>query len=256
MVDVVAVDTQDLLTQIDGLQVQVLDRPHVLHTAGAVVQEFELSWVDRILLFLSDPAVAAILLSLGMLGLIIELRTPGFGVPGISGAVLLLLAFYALGQLDANFAGLALLLVALAFFVAEAFTPTFGVLAGGGIVAFIAGGALLFNGTGMHIPWFTIIAVAIILGAVTLIVGAKALAAQRRPAITGAEGLIGQVAVAKANFGPGQSGAVFVLGEWWNAEVESGDLQAGQSATIISSRGYTLIVHPLPMSTQPETMNA
>jgi membrane-bound serine protease (ClpP class) len=194
---------------------------------------------------LADPTVASILLSLGILGLVVEIRTPGFGAPGILGALCLLMAFYGLGQLDANMAGLALMAVALALFVGEAFTPTFGMLALGGVIAFVLGAGLLFDTPGVRVPWTTVVLLAVGLAAVTVLAGGMALAAQRAPVTTGSEGLIGRVATAKAAFAAGEEGSVFVQGEWWTARLASGQLEPGQRAQVVGLEGLTLIVTPI-----------
>ena len=242
VVDFIASDLSHLAAQLDGYEVSVQGQPRSLTTSAPRFEPYTMTPVEELINFISNPTIASILLSLGMLGLIVELRTPGFGVPGILGIIFLLTALYALGQLDANFAGLALIAVALILFVAEAFTPTFGVLALGGAVAFIFGAALLFDTSGVDIPWPTIIALAVVLSALTLFVGAKALLAQRRPVITGSEMLIGQEATAKEAFSAGERGTVFLLGEWWNASLVDGTLEKGEHATVVDREGYTLIV--------------
>ncbi|NJN83537.1 MAG: hypothetical protein HC802_15475 [Caldilineaceae bacterium] len=120
VVDFISADLDELLQQLDGFEVVVNGEPQLLQTAEADVESIELSPLQRFLNFISDPAIASILFTIGLLGIIAEVRTPGVGVPGIVGVISLLLAFYALGQLDANFAGLALIGVALALFIAEA----------------------------------------------------------------------------------------------------------------------------------------
>lgn len=242
VIDLIAADLPDLLAQMDGKTVTVAGQERVLHTANALAQPQEMTPMERLLNFLADPNVAAILLSLGVLGLFVEIRSPGFGVPGILGIVSILLAFYGLGQLDANLTGLALMAVALALFIAEAFTPTFGVLAVGGIVAFILGGALLFDTPGIQVPWTTLIVLALALGGFTVFAGAKALAAQRRPVYSGGEGLIGRVATVKAPFAAGETGSVFVQGEWWNARLDEGALSQGEQVRVVGRDGFTLIV--------------
>lgn len=242
VIDLVAADLPDLLAQMEGRTVTVAGQERVLHTANAVSQAEEMTAMQQVLNFLADPSVAAILMSLGVLGLFVEIRSPGFGVPGILGIVSILLAFYGLGQLDANFTGLALMAVALALFVAEAFTPTFGVLAVGGVVAFILGGALLFDTPGIQVPWVTLIVLALALGGFTVFAGAKALAAQRQPVYSGGEGLIGRVATVKAPFSAGETGSVFVQGEWWNARLHEGSLAAGEQVRVTGRDGFTLIV--------------
>ena len=242
VVDVIAIDLLDLAAQLDGHEVNVQGELRTLDMSDAIFEAYDLTPVEQLINFVSNPTIASILLSLAMLGLIVELRTPGFGVPGILGMIFLLTALYALGQLDANFAGLALIALAMILFVAEAFTPTFGVLALGGAVAFIFGAALLFDTPGVEVPWVTIIALAVTLCALTLFVGVKALAAQRRPVITGSEMLIGQDATAKQAFSAGETGTVFLLGEWWNARLVEGALEKGEQAEVVGRDGYTLIV--------------
>jgi membrane-bound serine protease (ClpP class) len=250
VVDFIAVDVDDLLNQLDGFEVTVDGRPETLNTAGAVQEPLELTPLQQVLNFLSNPTVATLLLSLGILGIFVEIRTPGFGFPGITGIIALLLAFFGLGQMDANMVGMVLMGVALILFVAEAFTPTFGVLAVGGVAAFIAGAALLFNTPGIRTPWVTIIAMGVAAGAFVVFIGAKALAAQRKKPITGAEGMIGETARAKTAFAAGEVGSVFVMGEWWNARLTSGSVDAGDIVNVVGRDGYTLLVDPAAKSSK------
>ncbi len=228
VIDFVASDVPDLLNQMDGFQVRVNGQTRTLHTARPLVQSVPLTPLQQFLNFISDPTIASILLSLGILGLIIELRTPGINLAGIVGAICLVLAFYALGQLEANLAGLALIAVAFALLLAELHTPAFGVLALGGVVAFVLGAALLFNSPATPIPWVTIVVSALVLGGITAFAGGKALTIQRKPVMTGIEGLIGRVATAKASFQAGEPGSVFVAGEWWSARLEDGSIKQGE----------------------------
>jgi membrane-bound serine protease (ClpP class) len=248
VIDLIAAGMPELLEEIDGKEVTVAGGPLTLHTANAIEQPLELNWLERLLNLISDPVVAQLLLSLGGIGLIIEMYSPGFGIPGILGVIFLLLGFYALGQLDANFTGLILMALALILFVAEAFTPTFGVLALGGMIAFVAGGILLFDAPGLEIPWAAIIACAIVLGAFAVFAGGAAVKAQRNPVVTGGEALIGQIATVKQPFRAGEAGSVFIAGEWWNAELREGSLAAGDKAQIVGRRGYTLVVKPVTRS--------
>ena len=255
VIDFIADDVPDLLEQLDGFEVVVLDQPRTLQTAQAVPVPLEMSTWQKFLNFISDPTVASLLLSLGILGLITEIRTPGFGIPGIVGIICLMLAFYALGQLDANFAGLALIAIAVAFFIAEAFTPTFGLLAVGGMIAFVLGAMLLFNTPGVQTPWAAIFTLGVSMGAFTIWVGAKAMAAQRQPAVTGNQALVGKRGTAKQTFASGEVGSVFVAGEWWNAELESESptgekirVQKGDEVEIVDFTGYKLLVKPVNAS--------
>ena len=240
VVDFIASDISDLLEQLDGFEVTVGGERVILETGDVFVQRRELDRIQQLLNFLADPSIASLLFSLGTLGLIIEVRSPGFGVPGIVGAICLLLAFYALGQLDANVSGLALIVLALVLFVAELFTPTFGVLAAGGVIAFIFGGVLLFDTPGVRVPWAVLITLALLLGGFTFFAGGKGLAAQRRQAMTGGEGILGQIGTVKR---AGDSlYRVFVYGEWWKARAKEGKLREGDKVVVVGRDGYTLIV--------------
>jgi membrane-bound serine protease (ClpP class) len=244
VIDFIAVDVDDLLRQTDGFEVIVNQETVTLQTSGAVQIPLELTPLQRFLNLISNPTIAAILLSLGILGLFVEIRTPGLGFPGIVGFISLLLAFFGLGQLDANFAGMILIVTALILFVAEAFTPTFGILALGGVASFIFGAALLFNTPGVTTPWTTITALGIGIGAFAVFAGSKALAAQRRKPVTGEEALVGETATAKYAFGMDEQGSVFLKGEWWNATLLSGSVEAGDLVRVRGRKGYTLIVEP------------
>ena len=249
VIDLIADDVPALLRQADGRTVTVGSTPITLDIANATPIQLPMSPIQRGLNLLADPSLATILLSLGVLGLIIEIRTAGFGFAGITGALALIMAFFALGQLDANLTGLALMAVALALFIAEAFTPTFGVLSSGGVIAFILGGALLFDVPGIGVPWVTLVSLAVVLGGLTFLAGYLALKAQLRPVKTGDDALIGRQARVKTDFSAGESGSVFVMGEWWNARLTTGSLQAGDQATIVARDGFTLVVEPIAQST-------
>lgn len=242
VIDFIAADLDDLLTQADGFEITLQGQPYTLKTRGAVTEFLEMGPLQQFLNFITDPSVASILLSLGSLGLIVELRAPGFGAPGIVGVICLLLAFFALGQLDADFTGVALIALSIVLLVAELFTPTFGVLALGGVIAFVLGGMLIFDDSALGVPWPTLITMAVLMGGFTLFVGTKALAAQRRQPLTGGEGLIGQSAMVKTGFQAGEPGSVFLAGEWWNAQLEEGGVQAGDQVKVVGRQGYQLRV--------------
>jgi membrane-bound serine protease (ClpP class) len=196
--------------------------------------------MERFLLAISDPTIAYMLLSIGMLGLLIELLHPGVVLPGVVGGVCLLLGVYSLGVLEANYAGLLLMLLAFVLFVAEAFTPTFGVLFAGGMVSLVAGSLLLFSGTPFEVnPWV----MGVVIGAVAVVfilVVTVIIRSQRRPVNTGREGLIGQTAVVRAALDP--KGTVFVEGEIWNASIEGGRADPGEEVTVDGVEGLRLRV--------------
>lgn len=242
VIDLIATDVADLLTQLDGFTVTIQGEPHQLQTAQASIATRDLSPLQEFLNFIANPTIAALLLTLGSAGLLAELWNPGTWIPGIAGAICLLLGLYALGQLDANFAGVALMAVAVALFIAEAFTPTFGALIAAGLVAFLLGAALLFDAPGIETPWGAMVALALFLAAFTFYASAKGLAIQRKPPITGGEALIGQYAHVKQPFAAGEKGSVFIAGEWWNAHLENGAVQPGDEVEILGRTGYTLLV--------------
>ncbi len=247
VIDFIANDAADLLAQIDGFAVTVRGEPVTLQTDQPLIIDRELNALQRFLNFISNPTIATLLLTIGSAGLLAEVWNPGTWIPGVTGAICLLLGLYALGQLDANFAGLALLAVALGLFVAEAFTPTFGALTTAGAVAFVLGGALLFDAPGLNTPWVTLVGLALFMAAFTFFAGYKGLAAQRKPASTGSEGMIGQLAQVKQSFASGETGSVFVAGEWWNAQLvdhtqEVIAVQIGDEVEITGRKGYTLLV--------------
>lgn len=251
VIDFVATDVDDLLAQMDGFVVVVQGEERRLQTANAQIRPLALSPLQQFLNFISNPSVATILLTVGSAGLIAEVWNPGTLVPGTLGLICLLLGLYALGQLEANFAGLALIVLAIVLIVAEAFTPTFGALALSGAAAFIFGSAILFDAPGLAIPWPTIIVLAVGLTAFVLLAGGAALAAQRRQPQTGSEGLIGQTATVREAFDSGGKGRVLVAGELWHAVLQEADrqerpLEKGDLVEIIARNGYTLVVKPHP----------
>lgn len=244
VIDFIATDVADLAEQMDGFVVRVQGEEVTLRTAGALAQRLDLNPIQEFLNFITNPSVATILLTLGSVGLIAEIYNPGTFVPGTIGLISLLLGLYALGQLDANFAGLALVVLGILLFLAEAFTPTFGALALGGAAAFIFGSALLFDAPGLAVPWATILSMTALMGAFTVFAGGKALAAQRRHPTTGREALIGSAATVRTPFDESGRGTVLTAGELWNAQLAqgSGVPVAGDRVTIEGRQGYTLVV--------------
>lgn len=248
VIDFIASDVNELLAQMDGFTVTVRGEEQTFTLDRPVIVERNLSRLQEFLNFIANPTIAALLLTIGSAGLLAEVWNPGTWIPGVIGAICLLLGLYALGQLEANFAGLALMAVAVGLFIAEAFTPTFGALTTAGAVAFVLGGVLLFDAPGINTPWLTLISTAVFLAAFTFFAGVKGLAAQRAPTSTGSEGMIGQRAQVKEAFAVGEVGSVFVMGEWWNAELSAAGsadditVAPGDAVEITGRRGYTLLV--------------
>lgn len=154
-----------------------------------------------------------------------------------------------MGQLEANFTGLALIGLSLVLFAAELFTPTFGVLAVGGIISFILGTILLFDTPGIQIPWAAVLTLAIGLGAFSFFAGGMGLAAQRRQARTGGDDLIGRTGTVRQTFSAGERGDIFVYGEWWKAKLDGAAIDStvneGAEVEIVGRDGHTLVVRPV-----------
>jgi membrane-bound serine protease (ClpP class) len=244
VIDAVASDVPDLLHQLDGRQVEVAGQPVTLQLSDRPIQPVELSPIEEFLNVLANPTIAAILLTLGTTGLLLELANPGTYLPGIAGAICLLLAFYALGVLEANWIGLGFVALAFVLFLVDLKAPTHGLLTFGGIVSFLLGGFLLFNTPEMQVPWVTLILLALGTAAFFAFAISKALAAQHRPVTTGMGGLIGRTAVVRQTLNP--AGSVFIEGELWRAVVEDGPVPVGQQVIVTGYEGVRLYVRAAP----------
>ena len=218
VVDLAAPDLATLLKQIDGRTVTTAAGPVTLHTAGATVEPVERGFLDHLLQLLSDPTIAYLLVSLGTIALFFELTNPGAIVPGVVGALALLLGLYGLGTLPVNWAGLLLIGLAFALLVADLYVPSFGALTLGGLVSFVLGSYLLLGSdapSGLRISPIVIWTVSGLLLAFFLALGGLALATRFRKPATGREGLVGTVGTVRQRLNP--DGVVFVAGELWQA---------------------------------------
>jgi membrane-bound serine protease (ClpP class) len=240
VIDVVARDVPDLLQKLDGRTVTAAGQEITLHLKDAPVEEVPLGPIQNFLNIIASPALAAILLTIGLNAILFELSSPGGYAAGIIGVICLLLAFYALGTLNANWTGLGFIAIAFVLFVLDIKAPTHGVLTFGGIAAFILGAFVLFNTSDVAVPWPTIIGLGFATGAFFAFAIAKAWAAQRRRPATGMESLIGQTSEVRQALAP--TGVVFVNGELWQAVSESGPIAAGEMATITGQDGLRLHV--------------
>ena len=241
VVDLVARDTHDLLDRIDGRSVTLPDgttRP--LATRGLAVEPIEPGWLIRLLSVITNPNVAVILLLIGIYGLIFEFSSPGAIAPGVIGGLCLLLGFYALGMLPIDYAGLALLLLGVAFLVVEAFNPTV-ILGIGGVVAFILGAAMLLKieGPGYSLSWPVIGLAAAMTAGLILVVGRQLWRARGRPARVGQQSMQGLPA--RVLDWEGESGHVFARGERWQARGRLG-LVPGETVEIADVQELTLLV--------------
>jgi membrane-bound serine protease (ClpP class) len=240
VIDVIARDVPDLLQQLDGRRVTVAGETLTLHLKDAPVEEVPLGPIQGFLNTITNPALAAILLTIGLNAILFELSSPGGYAAGVIGVICLLLAFYALGTLNANWAGLGFIAVAFVLFVLDIKAPTHGALTVGGIAAFVFGAFLLFNTPDLEVPWPTIISLALATAAFFAFAMAKAWAAQRRRPTTGMESLVGKAAEVRKALTP--DGMVFVNGELWHAESESGTIAAGEHVVVTGQEGFALRV--------------
>ena len=239
VIDLVARDLSDLLQQLDGRTVQVDDQDVTLHTAGAAVIRRPMNWRYQILDKIADPNIAYLLMLGGVMGLFFELRSPGALFPGILGGISLILAFFAMQVLPINAAGVLLIVLAVLFFILEAYTPTFGFLTIGGVVAMLLGSLMLFRSPEIFVSLAVIIPSVIGLALFFLLVAAMALKAQTRKVVTGDQGLVGEEGkVLRAMDGGWQ---VAVHGEIWRA-TSSTPLKKGDAVVVTAVRGMVVEV--------------
>jgi membrane-bound serine protease (ClpP class) len=243
VVDLVAADIPDLLRQLDGRKVKLRAQEIELRTAGLVLHELEPDWRTNLLSLITNPNVAYLLMLIGIYGLLLEGYNPGAIVPGVVGAICLLLALFAFQVLSVNYAGLALIALGVLLIVAESFAPSFGALGLGGIVAFVIGSVMLLDKDvpGFSIAWQMIAAMALAGALVLLAIVSFAVRARRRPVVSGVEGLLREVAEATEDFE--RHGMVRVQGELWKA-VSREPVRAGQRLRIRKVDGLTVEVEP------------
>ncbi|NLF10351.1 MAG: nodulation protein NfeD [Anaerolineaceae bacterium] len=247
VIDLVAGNLDELLAGLDGLEVVVNDRRVVLETAGAEVRELPMTFPEQFLHIITNPTVAFILLTVGLNALLFELSAPGGYVAGIVGAICLVLAFYALGVLPVNYAGLIFIILAFGLFIADVKAATGGVLTVGGVVSLVAGALLLFNSPLYRVSISAIVGVALVTGLFFAFAMTKVMQIRRRPSVTGTEGLIGQLGEVRTALEP--EGTVFVRGELWQAESLEGPIEKGERVEIAAVHGFRLQVRraaPLP----------
>jgi len=243
VIDIIAPTLENLIQQLDGRQVNMLgDTTITLHTAGAVTNEVDMKTIERFLYTIADPNIAYLLLSIASLGIMVEIFNPGLIFPGIIGAISGILAFYSLGQLPVNIAGILLIVLAFGLFVGEVLTTTFGLFTMGGLVSLVIGSLILFQGAAPVFridPWL-IVGVVIIITAVVAFIVQRAITAHRRQAKTGREELIGKTATVRVKLNP--DGTVFYKGERWAARSEEGEIKQGEQVIIDRVDGLMLYV--------------
>jgi len=246
LVDLRAENLADLISQINGWNVTLAGGQEViLDTTNYGSTRNEMNAVEKFLQTISDPNIAYILFTLATIGLITEISNPGMVFPGVAGGISLLLAFYSLGVLNAYWGGIALILLAVGLFIAEYFTSSFGLLTAGGIISLVAGSLILFSHSpGIEVDKRLIAGVVVGVTAFAVFVLGAIIRGQRRRKTTGAEGMIGEIAIAKSPLDP--TGTVLAQGELWTATLEGGRVTPGEEVIIAKVEGLKLWVKKKP----------
>ncbi len=244
VIDRIANDLPDLLRQLDGKSLEAAGQAVQLHTANVSIIEREPDWRTRLLAVITNPSVALILIMIGIYGLMFEFMSPGSGVGGVIGGICLLVALYALQLLPVSYAGAALIMLGIAFMIAEAFLPSFGVVGFGGIVAFVVGAVILMDTDvpGFGIPLALILTLALLSALLLGGVLGMAMKARQRALVSGDAGLVGSLATVMAvNDSDPFIGSVQAQGEQWQAQCQT-PLQVGQRVRVITRKGVLLDV--------------
>lgn len=246
IIDIIAKNLNDLLTQLHGRKVETESGERIIDTQNAVIKYKEMNAVQKFLDIISDPNVAYILMMIGIYGLIFELSNPGSILPGIVGVISIVLAFYSFHTLPINYAGLALIVFAVILFIAEVKIVSHGLLTAGGIISFVVGSLMLIN-TDVSFE-FVSISLSVIITVTVLTVFffvfaiGKGLAAQRKKSTTGSEGLIGEIGVALSEISPALYGQVSLNGEIWNADSFEDQVSVGSQVQVVAVDGLKLHV--------------
>ena len=241
-----ASDVPDLLRKVDGRAITRFDgRAETLRTAGATTRAVEMTWPQQVLSALAHPQIAYLLLTLGTLGLTIELWSPGAVLPGVVGGISLLLAFFAFQVLPVSYAGVMLILFGVALLIAEIKVTSYGGLAVGGLVSLVLGSMMLIDSPlpELQVGLSLIIPMTLAISAVLLFLVRLAVRAQQLRPVTGAAGMLDEEGHALTSIDPGGTGRVRTHGEIWMATSDH-DISAGDAVRISAVTGLLLTVRP------------
>lgn len=243
IIDVVVEDIPALLAKLDGRKVTLANGSVTLQTKGAETREFSMGWRLEALKAISDPNIAMLLMTIGTIGILAELYNPGAILPGIVGAISLILAFYSLQSLPINYAGVLLIILGIVLFVLEIKVTSYGLLTLGGIAAMTLGGLLLVKTDApfMQVSLSFLLPTVVTAAAIMFGMGWLAMKARRRVPVTGKESMVGEIAMARTDVAP--HGQVFLHGELWEAVSEQ-PIKRGDEAEVRSVEGLTLKVVP------------
>ena len=243
LIEIVASNREQLFKQLDGREITRWDgRKQVLHLTGVSATEASETVRERLMAAIADPNIGFILLVLGALGIYVEFSSPGLIFPGVLGGILVLLGLSSLSILPINWVGVALLILAVAFFVLEAKFTSHGILGIGGTVSMILGALLLVNGPPqVRIHLFTAIIVSVPFALITMFLVAIVIRARRNKVLTGTSGMIGEIGVTRTPLEP--EGQILVHGEYWEA-IASTNVPAGARVRVRAVSGLKLLVDP------------
>ena len=249
VIDVVAIDVPELLAKIDGRDVVLPQRTVTLRTRGVPIEEDPRNPLEIFLHLITDPQIAVLLFTLGTYGLIFELSNPSLLFPGIVGVICIVLALFAFGTLDANAAGIALMVFAVALFVAEIKIVSHGLLTVGGLVALVIGTIVIFPPIRPTFPGFRysvdpllIAGIVAVTGAFFAIIARASFRYRTLPVVSGAESLVGALGVAKSDLSP--TGIVRAADDEWTAASALGPIGRGSQVRVVRVDGVRLIVEP------------
>ncbi len=244
LIEVIASDIDDLLQQVDGRTIVRFDGSEQnLELSGAATYAYAPNLRQRTLKPLIDPSFALLVLALGAAGVYIEFTNPGLIFPGVAGGILLIIGLMSMSLLPINLAGVALILLALALFVTEAFTPVNGILATGGVIAMVLGIVILVDTDvpELQVGWGSAVGITLPFAAISVFLLQLAIRSFRLKSVTGREGMVGEIGQARTDLAP--EGTVFVHGELWSARAADRVL-AGQNVRVLAVNGMRLDVEP------------
>jgi len=244
--DVIAIDQKDLLSQIDGQQVQLKKATKTLHTKNAEVSTLEMGFFQKVLSAISDPNIAYIIMMLGFYGLIFELFSPGAIFPGVAGVIFLILAFYSMSSMPVNYAGVALIVFGIILFLLEIKIISHGILAVGGIVSLLLGSLFLFRTSPeenfIRLSWSVIFSVIAVSTAFFIFIVTLGINAQKNKIVSGANAMVGKQAISLTEIGV--SGQVKIMGETWQAVSTGNKIEENKKVIVKEIKGLTLFVSP------------
>lgn len=243
VINFIAKNETDLLNQLNNRSVLINDKLVVLKTTTIKSVEYSMNWRTRFLQMITNPNIAYILMLIGIYGIFFELFSPGFVLPGVLGSLCLLTALYAFHLLPVNYTGAGLILLGIGFIIAEALTPSFGILGFGGFIAFVLGSIMLFNNFPDEavVHWPLIIAAGLATSMVLFTIVNLFIRSKRRKSAVGTETLLHQTGVALKDFK--HEGQVKIAGEIWQAHSKT-PISAGEKVKVIAIKGLLIEVEP------------